>query len=105
MQLDRRHTNSVQQAAQQALELAQGRLYGLFNNAGYGQPGAVEDLSRDTLRKQFETNLFGLCELTNALLPSMFRQGRGRILQNSCVLAFAAMPVRGASDAGRFAVE
>ena len=105
IQLDLRHSDSVQQAAQQALELAQGQLYGLFNNAGYGQPGAVEDLSRDTLRQQFETNLFGLCELTNALLPSMFRQGRGRIIQNSSVLGLAAMPFRGAYNASKFALE
>lgn len=105
IQLDLRRSDSVQQAAQQALELAQGQLYGLFNNAGYGQPGAVEDLSRDTLRQQFETNLFGLCELTNALLPAMFRQGQGRIIQNSSVLGFAAMPFRGAYNASKFALE
>src|SRR5690625_3939536 len=105
VQMHLRHPDSAQRAAQQALDVAQARLYGLFNNAGYGQPGAGEDLRRDTLRKQWETNRFGPCELTNALLPSMFRQGRGRIIQNSSVLGFAAMPFRGAYNASKFALE
>jgi NAD(P)-dependent dehydrogenase (short-subunit alcohol dehydrogenase family) len=103
--LDMARSDSVQAAAQETLELCEGELYGLFNNAGYGQPGAVEDLSRDALRQQFEANVFGLCELTNALLPSMFKLGQGRIVQNSSVLGFAAMPFRGAYNASKFALE
>ncbi|MDQ2075633.1 SDR family NAD(P)-dependent oxidoreductase [Marinimicrobium sp. ABcell2] len=105
IQLDLAKSESVQEAAREVLQLCQGQLYGLFNNAGYGQPGAVEDLSREALRQQFETNLFGLCELTNALLPAMFEQGQGRIIQNSSVLGFAAMPFRGAYNASKFALE
>lgn len=105
IQLDLADSDSVQNGAREALALAGGSLYGLFNNGAYGQPGAVEDLSRDTLRQTFETNLFGWVELTNALLPRMIEQGEGRIVQNSSVLGFAAMPMRGAYNASKFALE
>lgn len=105
IQLDLADSDSVQNGAREALDLAGGKIYGLFNNGAYGQPGAVEDLSRETLRKTFETNLFGWVELTNALLPQMLEQGEGRIVQNSSVLGFAAMPMRGAYNASKFALE
>jgi NAD(P)-dependent dehydrogenase (short-subunit alcohol dehydrogenase family) len=81
------------------------QLYALFNNGAYGQPGAVEDLSRETLRAQFETNLFGWHELTNMLLPVMRQQGYGRIIQNSSVLGFVALKYRGAYNASKYALE
>ena len=62
-------------------------------------------LGRETLRDQFETNLFGLVELTNAVLPVMHQQGFGRIIQISSVLGFVAMPFRGAYIASKFALE
>lgn len=105
VQLDLNYSNSIQWAVKQTLELSQGKIYALFNNGAYGQPGAVEDLTRETLRKQFETNLFGWVELTNALLPHMIQQGYGRIIQNSSILGFAAMPMRGAYNASKFALE
>ena len=77
----------------------------LINNAGFGQPGAVEDLTRDVLQQQFETNLFGLVELTNNVLPIMHQQGHGRIIQISSVLGLVAMPFRGAYIASKFALE
>lgn len=103
--LDLADSNSIQTAVQQCLQLTQGRLYALFNNGAYGQPGAVEDLTREALRHQFETNLFGWVELTNLLLPLMLQQGEGRIIQNSSVLGLAAMPMRGAYNASKFALE
>lgn len=105
VQLDLTSSSSIAAAVEKTLSLTDGKLDALFNNGGYGQPGAVEDLSRDTLRKQFETNVFGWCELTNSVLPVMHRQGHGRIVQNSSVLGFAAMPFRGAYNASKFAVE
>lgn len=105
IQLDLEDSNSIKLAATQTLELTDGKLYALFNNGAYGQPGAVEDLTRDTLRRQFEINLFGWLELTNALLPTMIAQGYGRIIQNSSILGFAAMPFRGAYNASKFALE
>lgn len=105
IQLDVSDSNSIQGAVAETLQLCNGKLYALFNNGAYGQPGAVEDLSRDTLRRQFETNFFGWAELTNALLPSMIANGEGRIIQNSSVLGFAAMPFRGAYNSSKFALE
>ena len=71
--LDLNDSNSIAQAIAATLTLTGGELYALFNNGAYGQPGAVEDLSRAVLRQQFETNFFGWCELTNTLLPTMLR--------------------------------
>ena len=105
IQLDVADSESIQRAVEETLAMCDGKLYGLFNNGAYGQPGAVEDLSRDTLRRQFETNVFGWLELTNALLPRLIAQGEGRIIQNSSVLGFAAMPFRGAYNSSKFALE
>ncbi len=105
VQLDLANSSSIQQGVQTALELADGTIDVLFNNAAFGQPGAVEDLSRDVLRFQFETNLFGTHELTNLLIPKMRQQGRGRIIYNSSVLGLVAMTYRGAYNASKFALE
>lgn len=103
--LDLDDSESIEQGVAEVLERTEGGLYGLFNNAAFGQPGAVEDLSRDMLRAQFETNLFGTQELTNALIPAMRKQGEGRIIYNSSILGFAAFPYRGAYNASKFALE
>ncbi len=103
--LDLRDSVSIQAAVTTVLERTGGRLDALFNNGAYGQPGAVEDLSREALREQFETNLFGTLELTNRLIPVMRRQGGGRILFNSSVLGLVAFPYRGAYVASKFALE
>ncbi len=105
LKLDLDKPDSIKQAVEQLLQASGGNLYALFNNGAYGQPGAVEDLQRDTVRSQFETNVFGWIELTNLLLPVMRSQGEGRIIQNSSVLGFAAMPYRGAYNASKFAIE
>jgi NAD(P)-dependent dehydrogenase (short-subunit alcohol dehydrogenase family) len=104
-ELDLADSVSINAAVAQVLAATGGELYGLFNNGAYGQPGAVEDLSRDMLRTQFETNLFGTHELANLVIPAMRRQGYGRIVQNSSVLGFAAMRFRGAYNASKFALE
>jgi len=98
-------SDSITAAVQQLLAQTDGRIYGLFNNGAYGQPGAVEDLSREVLRRQFETNLFGWHELTCRLLPAMRQQGEGRIIQNSSVLGLVVLPYRGAYNASKFALE
>jgi NAD(P)-dependent dehydrogenase (short-subunit alcohol dehydrogenase family) len=103
--LDLADSASIRAAVDQVLQVTGGELYALFNNGAYGQPGAVEDLSRDVLRAQFETNLFGTHELTNRVIPIMRRQGYGRIVQNSSVLGFAAMSFRGAYNASKYALE
>ena len=103
--LDYADPASIRSAVEQVLEQTGGHLYALFNNGAYGQPGACEDLSREAMRQQFETNVFGWMELTNLLLPVMRAQGYGRIIQNSSILGFAAMPMRGAYNASKFAIE
>ncbi len=103
--LDYSDSASIRSAVEQVLEQTGGRLYALFNNGAYGQPGACEDLSREAMRQQFETNVFGWMELTNLLIPVMRAQGYGRILQNSSILGFVAMPMRGAYNASKFAIE
>jgi NAD(P)-dependent dehydrogenase (short-subunit alcohol dehydrogenase family) len=85
--------------------LCDGKLDGLFNNGAFGQPGAVEDLTRDVLRNQFETNFFGTHELTNLIIPLMRKQGHGRIIYNSSILGFVAMRYRGAYNASKYALE
>jgi len=105
LSLDLRDATSIQSAVAGVLAQTEGRLEALFNNGAYGQPGAVEDLSREALREQFETNLFGTQELTNRVIPVMRRQGGGRIVYNSSVLGLVAFPYRGAYVASKFALE
>jgi len=105
LQLDLDDSTSIATAVDATLDKTGGSLYALFNNGAYGQPGAVEDLSRSVLRAQFETNLFGTFELTNLVIPVMRRQGCGRIIFNSSILGFAAMQYRGAYNGSKFAME
>lgn len=105
LQLDLDHPESIQQAVQELADRSGRKIYGLFNNAGFGQPGAVEDLTRDVLRAQFETNVFGTIELTNRILPWMREAGEGRIIQNSSVLGFVSLAYRGAYNASKYALE
>jgi NAD(P)-dependent dehydrogenase (short-subunit alcohol dehydrogenase family) len=103
--LDLCDSASIGAAVDAVLRRTAGKLYALFNNGAFGLPGAVEDLSRDALRAQFETNLFGTLELTNRVIPVMRAQGAGRIIQNSSVLGLVAFPYRGAYVASKFALE
>lgn len=105
IQLNLSDQASIDRAVEQALELSNHQLYALFNNGAYGQPGALEDLTTQAIREQFETNFFGWHHLTTRLLPHFRRQGYGRIIQNSSVLGFAAMKYRGAYNASKFALE
>ncbi len=103
--LDLDCSESIRGALEEILKRTNNELYALFNNGAYGQAGAVEDLSRETLRQQFETNLFGTLELTNLVIPIMRKQGYGRIIQNSSVLGIIALPYRGAYNASKYALE
>jgi len=80
-------------------------LYALINNGAYGQAGALEDISRDALEKQFQANVFGWHELTNLVLPKMRKENLGRVIYISSVLGFVAMPFRGPYIASKFAIE
>ncbi len=103
--LDLRDSLSIQNAVKETLNCTKGKLDALFNNGAYGQAGAVEDISREVLREQFETNLFGWHELTNLILPIMRKQGHGHIIQNSSVLGLVSLPYRGAYNASKYALE
>ena len=105
LQLDLDSSESIEKAINELLTQTGGRLDALFNNGAYGQPGAAEDLTRDVLRQQFESNFFGWVELTNRILPIMRQQGHGRIIMNSSVLGFVALKYRGAYNASKFAIE
>jgi len=76
-----------------------------FNNAGYGQAGAVEDIRTEVLREQFETNVFGLHECTRQIIPVMRAQGYGKIIQHSSVLGLVSLFGRGAYNASKYAIE
>ncbi len=103
--LDLQDTASITDAVKKTLDACDGRLFALFNNGAYGQPGAVEDLTTDVLRQQFETNFFGWHELTRRIIPSMRHHGEGRIIQNSSLLGYVSLPFRGAYNASKHAIE
>ena len=103
--LDVADSSSIASALDETLALTGGRLDGLVNNAGIAIPGAVEDLRREHLERQFATNLFSILELTNRVLPLMRRQGHGRIVMISSILGRVAVPWRGAYNASKFALE
>ncbi len=103
--LDLDSSGSIQQAVELLLSQTEGKLFALINNGAYGQPGAVEDLGRETLRRQFETNVFGTLELTNRLMPVFRAQHAGRIVQISSVLGFVSLAYRGAYNATKHALE
>ncbi len=103
--MDLNDPDSIEHGFIRALEISGGHIDALFSNAGYGQPGAVEDLSRAALRQQFETNVFGPLDLINRVLPVMRQQGYGRIIFNSSVLGMVSLPFRGAYNASKHAIE
>jgi len=76
-----------------------------FNNAGYGQAGALEDIETKYLREQFETNVFGLHECTRQIIPIMRKQGYGKIIQHSSVLGLVSLAARGSYNASKYAIE
>ena len=92
-------------AAVAAVEEREGAVGALVNNAGYSQSGAVETIPADQLRKQFETNVFGLVRMCQLVLPGMRRQGFGRIVNLSSMGGRLTFPGGGAYHATKHAVE
>ena len=102
--LDLASSNSINTAIYEIYKKTDS-LYALINNGAYGQAGALEDISREALEKQFQANVFGWHELTNLVLPSMKARNIGRVVYISSVLGFVAMPFRGPYVASKFAIE
>lgn len=105
VQLDLDDNDSVERAAAEVLKMTNGKLYALFNNAGFGVYGALPNISRQQMEKQFSTNFFGLHQLTMLLLPAMKQNNEGRIIQTSSIMGFISTPGRGAYAASKYAVE
>jgi NADP-dependent 3-hydroxy acid dehydrogenase YdfG len=77
----------------------------LMNNAGYGHMGAIEELTEEEIRAQFETNVMGLLWVTQAIIPIMREQKSGHIIQLSSALGMVVFPTMGLYSASKFAVE
>ena len=103
--LDLDSPQSVDRAADEILALTDGRLYGLFNNAGYGVYGPLTTIDRAQLEQQFSSNFFGTHQLTMRLLPAMVPHGEGRIVMTSSVMGLISTPGRGAYAASKYALE
>ena len=88
-----------------AVEAEQGAVGALVNNAGYSQSGALETLPMERLRRQFETNVFGLVRMCQLVLPKMRAAGRGRIVNVSSMGGRLVFPGGGAYHASKHAVE
>jgi NADP-dependent 3-hydroxy acid dehydrogenase YdfG len=92
-------------AAVAAVEEAEGAIGALVNNAGYSQSGAVETIPMDELRRQFETNVFGLVRMCQLVLPGMRKAKSGRIVNISSMGGRLVFPGGGAYHGTKFAVE
>jgi len=103
--LDVTKKETIENTLNQILLQTNGTLDVVFNNAGFGQPGAVEDLSTQALKEQFETNVFGLHEVTLQVLKIMKKQGFGTIIQHGSVLGIISLKLRGAYNASKYAIE
>lgn len=103
--MDLDDSNSIDEGIRDTLAITNGHLDILINNAAYGQPGAVEDLSRSVLEKQFSSNVFGTHELTAKLMKTLLAGDAPRIIQISSVLGLIALRYRGAYVASKFALE
>jgi len=104
VQLDVTDQNSVKDAIQSILSES-GRIDLLVNNAGYGLTGAFEDVGIDEIKALYETNVFGVIRVTQAVLPVMRKQGSGRIINISSGAGRIGFPGSSAYVSSKFALE
>jgi NAD(P)-dependent dehydrogenase (short-subunit alcohol dehydrogenase family) len=104
VQLDVTDENSVKNAIQSILSES-GRIDLLVNNAGYGMTGAFEDIGMDEIKSLYETNVFGVIRVTQAVLPIMRKQGSGRIINISSGAGRIGYPGGSAYVSSKFALE
>jgi NAD(P)-dependent dehydrogenase (short-subunit alcohol dehydrogenase family) len=104
MGLDVCDEGSVTRGVQQILQQA-GAIDVLINNAGVGMAAVVEELKLEDLRRLYETNIFGLLRVTQAVLPHMRKRGQGRILMLSSASGLVTPPLSAAYSSSKHAVE
>lgn len=104
LQLDVNSENSVAEAIQFVLD-KEGQIDVLVNNAGLGIAGAIEESSIDDIKGVFETNVFGLIRVTQAVLPHLRKQRSGHIINISSLGGLMGLPYRGIYSSSKFAVE
>ena len=104
VQLDVTNENSIKRAIQSILSEAD-RIDLLVNNAGYALTGAFEDIGIDEIKAQYETNVFGVIRVTQAVLPIMRKQGSGRIINVSSGAGRIGYPGGSAYVSSKFALE
>ncbi|HEX6710825.1 MAG TPA: oxidoreductase [Rubrobacter sp.] len=102
--LDVTDEDSMRSAVEE-IERREGAVGVLVNNAGYSQSGAVEAVPIEKVRRQFETNVFGLARMCQLVLPGMRRQGYGRIVNLSSMGGKLTLPGAGYYHASKHAVE
>jgi NAD(P)-dependent dehydrogenase (short-subunit alcohol dehydrogenase family) len=103
--LDVTQEDSIAAAAAQVHEACGGALDVLINNAGYGQAGPLAEMTDGTLRKQFDTNVFGLMSVTRAFLPRMMQARKGTVINVSSTGGLLTAPMMGAYHASKYALE
>ena len=104
LKLDVTDDESVKDAIRQIID-ERSRIDVLVNNAGYGVMGAVEDLSLNEFKSQFETNFFGVIRVTKEVIPIMRKQGNGNIINVSSVGGIIGLPLNSAYISSKFALE
>jgi NAD(P)-dependent dehydrogenase (short-subunit alcohol dehydrogenase family) len=105
VRIDHGDAESVETGFAEALALVDGRIDALFNNGGHGMSGAAEDLPRAALEHVFQSNVFGVHQLTRLALPAMIGRGAGRIVMHSSVVGFTPLKWRAAYVATKHALE
>lgn len=104
VKMDIAKEEDIQKCVNQVIE-EQGRIDVLFNNAGFGLHGAVEDISIEDAKYQFEVNLFGLARITQLVLPHMRQQKSGKIINTSSVAGRIYSPLGAWYHASKHALE
>lgn len=102
--MDITQESSVERAVD-AIIAAEGRVDILINNAGYGEYGAIENVTMEDARKQMDVNVFGLAHITQLIIPYMRKQGFGKIVNISSVGGKISAPMGGWYHASKFALE
>lgn len=104
MRLDVTDHRSIELAVNKACA-AFGKIDILVNNAGYGVRGTFEEVPDQSVRKEFDTNFFGVLNVTRSILPVMRLQGGGKIFNLSSIVGRMAFPAMGIYSASKFAIE